>query len=86
MYITCWIEGIQTDNETLISGSGCDNAPQLAENGELDDATNMWALFSSMVNIGALFGALFGGPICDRIGRKNTIIANSVAAVIVKDT
>jgi len=82
-YITCWFEGIVTNNQTLLNGSGCDNATYLAQTGQLSDALKIWALFSAVVNLGAIVGALVGGPICDFMGRKNGIIANAVLNIVV---
>lgn len=82
-FISCWIEGIVTNNDTLLYGDGCDYAADLADNGELQQATGLWSIFSAVVNIGATVGALAGGPVCDIIGRKNTVIYNSLASLII---
>ena len=63
--------------------NSCENATYLAETGQLNLALKTWALFSAIVNIGAIFGALFGGPFCDYFGRKNGIIINAVVNIIV---
>jgi len=39
-------------------------------------------LIISMVSMGAIFGALSGGPLCDRIGRKKTVLSSSIIFII----
>ena len=39
-------------------------------------------LIISMVSLGAIFGALSGGPLCDRIGRKKTVLSSSIVFII----
>lgn len=51
---------------------------------EGDDPSSIWTLLvsadqmswvSSLLNIGALLGSLFGGFMIDRVGRRRTVIA-----------
>ncbi len=39
-------------------------------------------LIISMVSLGAIFGAILGGPISDRLGRKKVVLSSSVLFVI----
>ena len=39
-------------------------------------------LIIGMVSLGAILGALSGGPCCDQLGRKNTVLTSSVIFVI----
>ncbi|MCB1110902.1 MAG: sugar porter family MFS transporter, partial [Chlamydiia bacterium] len=39
-------------------------------------------LIISMVSFGAVFGALIGGPLCDRLGRKKVVLASSLVFII----
>lgn len=39
-------------------------------------------LIISMVSLGAIFGALVGGPLCDKLGRKKVVLASSLVFII----
>jgi len=39
-------------------------------------------LIISMVSLGAIFGALSGGPLCDRLGRKKIVLSSSLVFII----
>jgi len=39
-------------------------------------------LVISMVSLGAIFGALSGGPLCDRVGRKKIVLSSSLVFII----
>ncbi len=39
-------------------------------------------LIISMVALGAIFGAIFGGPLCDRLGRKKIVLSSSLIFIV----
>lgn len=73
-YIKCWIQAI-TDtsgkNETILSYCATDQT----DNDFITSATNLkFAWISSIFCIGGMIGALSGGPISDKLGRRIGLI------------
>jgi len=44
--------------------------------------TGQEELIISMVSLGAIFGAILGGPLCDRLGRKKIVLSSSIVFVV----
>lgn len=49
---------------------------------EFQGDLNSFALFSSILNIGAMFGAVSGGVLADKLGRRVTFIVSCIVNVI----
>lgn len=62
--LVCWSNGIGGAVQNIL----------LNELGWLQKGTTLLAMWSSVYTAGQLFGALVGGPIGDRIGRKKSIL------------
>ncbi|QVL57444.1 MAG: sugar porter family MFS transporter [Simkaniaceae bacterium] len=39
-------------------------------------------LIISMVSLGAIFGAILGGPLCDKVGRKKIVLSSSLIFIV----
>lgn len=44
--------------------------------------TGQEELIISMVSLGAIFGAISGGPLCDKLGRKKIVLSSSLVFII----
>lgn len=71
--LVCWSNGIGGSVQNIL----------LNEIGWLKEGTTLLAMWSTTYTVGQLFGALVGGPIGDKIGRKKSILLYEVMHIVV---
>lgn len=70
--LVCWSNGIGGSVQNIL----------LNEIGWLKEGTTLLAMWSTIYTAGQLFGALIGGPLGDKIGRKKSILLYEVIHII----
>ena len=70
--LVCWSNGIGGSVQNIL----------LNEIHWLEEGTSLLAMWGTIYTAGQLFGALIGGPIGDKIGRKRSIILYEIIHII----
>ena len=87
-YIKCWILTISETNNNnhnsteIINPINCSDALELDKNNEFSDVLKYYGLSTAALPLGGLLGALPGGILADQVGRKNAMIYNSLACLL----
>lgn len=71
--LVCWSNGIGGSVQNIL----------LNEIHWLESGTRLLAMWSTIYTAGQLFGALLGGPIGDKIGRKKSILLYEIVHIVV---